>query len=141
MLPRFQVSPAWAEAPRAAPLAVVEIPAPKTSWSALPVRAQDTTVRKATAFAATTEGQPTDRHKTDAEEHGSTSTPHNCAPCDAVRAPDSWCTFSVNSSLEGRPLVEILVEVALVQVNIPHDHDVGRVAEDATQPLDLAAVA
>jgi hypothetical protein len=32
-------------------------------------------------------------------------------------------------------------EVALVQVHVPHDHHVRRVAEDAAQAVDLAALA
>jgi len=42
---------------------------------------------------------------------------------------------------EGSALVEVAVEVALVEVDVAHDHHVGGVAEDSTQPLDLATPA
>jgi hypothetical protein len=37
-------------------------------------------------------------------------------------------------------LIKVPIQIALIQVNVAHHHDIGRVAEDATQPLDLAAV-
>jgi hypothetical protein len=42
------------------------------------------------------------------------------------------------TALERRPEIEVLVEVALVQVHVTHDHHVGRVADDPARPLDLA---
>jgi len=39
---------------------------------------------------------------------------------------------------EWRSQVEVLVQVALVKVDVPHHHHISRVAEDAPQALDLA---
>lgn len=42
--------------------------------------------------------------------------------------------------LEGGAAIEVEIQVVAAQVNVAHDHRVCRVAENSTEPLDVAAI-
>lgn len=45
------------------------------------------------------------------------------------------------SASERRPQVDVATKVALIHVDVAHDHDLGRVPQDPPEPLDLTSLA
>src|ERR1700686_4528691 len=88
----------------------------------------DTLYGKSPTDARHLRGIPTGVHDPSDRRNCLRSEGSNCRACDTPRS-------------EWRSQVHVPGQVALVQVDVAHDHHVGGVAEDSPQALDLTTLA